>query len=102
MDRGRITRLTRPLNLPGAWPGVRVFCVPLGKNMRSISAPRKGCEESSTPYQGAVPVFAYIPGVRKNAYAWLISQHASGVRIERDIDVHRAILHKCSIQLLGL
>src|SRR5262245_63989023 len=46
---GSIARGARFLRTPG--------------NMRSISAPRTGCEESSTPFQGAVPVCAYIPEI---------------------------------------
>src|SRR5215831_4306232 len=33
----------------------------------------KGCQESSTPFQSAVLGFRYIPGVRKNRAAWLVS-----------------------------
>jgi hypothetical protein len=44
--------------------GTRFLRTP-GKNTGSTSAPRTGCEESSTPLQGAFPGFGHTPGVRK-------------------------------------
>src|SRR5262245_54510664 len=44
--------------------GTRFLRTP-GNNRRSTSAPRPGCEESSTPFRGAVPGFGYIPDVFK-------------------------------------
>src|SRR5262245_10631068 len=42
------------------------FCrTPGKKTPATSSAPRMGCEESSTPLKGAVLGFGYIPGVRK-------------------------------------
>src|SRR5262249_28923628 len=49
---GRLARGTRCLRTPG-------------KNIRPTSAPWRECEESSRPFQGAVLLFGYIPGVRK-------------------------------------
>src|SRR5438094_8620720 len=44
-------------------------------------APRQGCEESATPFQGADSrVVKTFQGYAKNAYPWLISQHRSAVR----------------------
>ena len=46
----------------------------------NTSAPRQGCEESSTPFQGAdSKVVDVAQGRKKRAYPWLISSHASGV-----------------------
>src|SRR5438093_4844150 len=45
------------------------------------AAPWKGCEESSTPFQGAdSEVVDVFQGYAKNAYPWLISLHRSAVR----------------------
>jgi len=48
-----------------------------------IGTHREAAQEtrkSSAPFQGAVFVFAELQACAKNAYAWLRSQHASGVR----------------------
>jgi hypothetical protein len=44
--------------------GTRLLRTP-GKNKPTTFAPRMGCEESSTPLQGAVLEFHCIPGVRE-------------------------------------
>src|SRR5439155_18696465 len=44
-------------------------------------APRQGCEEAATPFQGADSrVVGVFQGYAKNAYPWLISQHRFAVR----------------------
>ena len=45
-------------------PGYAFFAYPWDWEAPRI-APRQGCEESSTPFQGAVPSLVMQPGVRK-------------------------------------
>src|SRR5262245_7590868 len=58
--------------------GYAFFAYPW-KGYTTSAVPREGCEESSTPVQGAI-AFEYTQAYAKNAYAWLISQHPSGGR----------------------
>src|SRR5437867_10598966 len=77
--------------------GYAFFAYPWYRDAPRI-APRQGCEESATPFQGADSrVVKVFQGYAKNAYPWLISQHRSAVPNVQTLGPRSDVLQRSTV-----